>query len=68
VFEQWRRVVQSYSSAVDYSQQKEEGIPSATILTTSSLFTAFSMNKALNLSWSGVLPDVLSKVDSRELI
>jgi hypothetical protein len=68
VFEQWRGVVQSFSSAVDYSEQKEEGIPSATILTTSSLFTAFSMNRALNLSCSGVLPEVLRSVDSRELI
>jgi hypothetical protein len=50
------------------SEMMEEDVPSATILTTSSLFTAFSMNKALNRSWSGVLPDVLSRVDSRELI
>ena len=50
------------------SEMMEEDVPSATILTTSSLFTAFSMNRALNLSWSGVLPDVLSRVDSRELI
>jgi hypothetical protein len=50
------------------SEMMEEDVPSATILTTSSLFTAFSMNKALNLSWSGVFPEVSSRVDSRELI
>lgn len=42
--------------------------PSETILTTSSLLTAFNMNKALNRSCKGVVPDVLSRVALSESI
>lgn len=42
--------------------------PSETILTTSSLLTAFNMNKALNRSCKGVAPDVLSRVALSEFI
>lgn len=42
--------------------------PSETIFTTSSLLTAFNMNKARNRSCKGVVPEVLSSVALSESI
>lgn len=53
------------SSTKETIEGWSRGAPSDMMLITSSPPTALSMNRALNRSWSGVDPEVLSKVDLR---